>query len=362
MKYNAFTIFLTWYEMHVVKKISEKKRHSLYLFSLHLLYIKKHILYTLNVQMTIFKDTVKLLLTNAIISVVIIIIIYYIMKALNIFGPTKRQYDDLVNSFNTLADRYNHAVRRTYMVFIKVGSNVDGLPIHVKLVTSNMEQAVEIEPIFEGLYSGSGDRIFTNQHVLTCYRSEKNNERPICARMEKLTSELDNISMCYPIGCQNGPTCTLKVPYIDNENNVSWGQTRALGISIYFDSVGNLQITQLKCAPYDDGKNKSIKNQQNANRGEFVESWNIDGKIWNMTNNEEQTTKSDKLSVIRETYLLPENIEENSYYRLWVNATGAVDFSKCSLPEYVVPVYDKPLSMINKDVKPIEAAEQWKTF
>ena len=152
----------------------------------------------------------KSLLPNIIIVVVIIVIAYFILNALNIFGPNKRQYDDLVNNFNTLADRYNHAVRRTYMVFIKVGSNVNGLPIHVKLVTSNMEQAVEIEPMFEGLYSVSGDRIFTNENVLTCYRSEKNNDQPICARMERLTSEIDNINMCYPVGCQNGPNMYLE--------------------------------------------------------------------------------------------------------------------------------------------------------
>lgn len=300
----------------------------------------------------------------------LIVVVLYLLKALGVFDPSPDDYNRVVEQFNLLAGKYNHAVRRSYMVYIKVGAEASGLPVSVKLVTTNGQQAIEITPVFQGVPTDQAiyDDLKSNNAAVMCYQEKKIDDTAVCARTNFPKSEAPKtVDECYTTLCKKGPTCTIRTPYTNKDNRTVWSsEKRALGLSVYMNKFGTMQIRQLSLQSMDGPDGLNFLNEA---KGQFApEFWDVFGKIWTATNYDMQKTaptaekeiKEMGLDKINFVYVLPSDIQENSYYKLWINATGAVAFDKATLPEYTQSVTDEPLAPLLSPVDPVEELEDWK--
>jgi hypothetical protein len=302
--------------------------------------------------------------------------VYAILKALGVFGPSPDEYNRVVEQFNQLANQYNRAVRRSYMVYIKVGQETEGLPIRVKLVTTNQEQAIEIEPVFTGMIrdqAGYEANKIRNSSVMCYQEKTTDNNTSVCARSSLASNSAPgNVEDCYTVPlCNKGPTCTVLTPYTDRTTGLTkWSDKRALGLSVFMNRFGTMQIKQLSLQVMDPN-NGSRNNNLDQSRGEFApEYWDVFGKIWDCTNYDlgKQTPSVSnevkdaglELDQVTDVFILPKDIQENSYYKLWVNALGAVKFAKSSLPEYKRSITDTPLAPILGPQDPVSDLGHWK--
>lgn len=314
----------------------------------------------------------KLLKYTLILVIVAALVIgaVYILKILKFFDPSPDDYNKVVEKYNQLTAQYNRAVRRSYMVYIKIGKEVDGFPLRVKLVTTDNQQAVELSPTFDGL--SSDDEVYKEQLnsqnvALMCYKEDTTGE--ICTRQNVIRKEApQNRDECYTKNCTSGPICTVCVPYITDKGSLAWSKKRALGLNVFVNKYGAMQIQQILMRFVDEKDNKLNPVLEESEGMYPEESWSVFGKIWDFTNYDMKATPPDLKRETEEAlkqsnvvYMYPSDIVENSYYKLWVNATGAIRLEKSKLLEYTQAVTDTPLNPIIGPQEPVSDLENWKT-
>ena len=304
-------------------------------------------------------------------------LIMYVLNYFGVWDPKQEDYDALLDKYNVLATTYNRAVRRSYMVYLGIGSESEGLPVSVKLVTGGYELITDVTPKFQLQFSDPNpiknqtDYKTNSDKGADLYCFENKDGRCVRTRYNKGGPDLfkqdsSSKAFCIPTSCES-PVCTVRVPYFDSSKKEDFSAKRALAVGAMFSDTGAMQINQLKLFFVKDGKEVlSISNDET--KGEYTEIWNLDGKMWNERVYDVGSSQSvlpsngtaDMTNGGKSAWLSPDEIQANTYYRLFVNATGGFGLVKTTSAEFNAAIADKPIQPILGTPPEANAIPEWK--
>ena len=296
-------------------------------------------------------------------------------ETLGLYDASQKDYDKLLGQFNDLAKTYNRTVKRSYMVFLYIGKEEEGLPVSVKLVTSGYELASSVSaPVYRLAFTEQAaySEVLRRNKDVMCLLNRKE-----CPRKSYNTKDEapelykgDN-SACVPDLCSS-PLPTVQVPYLDSTSKLVWSAKRALELGVIYREDGSMQINTLNLfVPMSENEKeynvRKIYDNLNEELGEFrEESWELDGKLWNQTAYDKdepapESVQVDSVDGAKSVTIRPSALLPDSYFKLFTTANAGIGFARSTSDEFKAAATDRPINPILGELKKIDSLPEWKT-